>query len=173
MVNFYQRLLLFLFSRHSHGSTNSYIWQVHCLELIAINQYVKNYQNIPKCSRVMAIFIFLRFVPRLSLYQRKLMFDQFIGWRWPVSVSMHIIIKIFPTILLESQPVNRSNMRFFLTGRATCLHKVVTFKSPWDGKFGAPPTFKALTALVGPLSLSDVGKMVLNGELFHITLNFL
>ena len=47
-------------------SIKSNIWQVHWLDLVSINQHVKNYQNISHSSRFIAIFIFSHFCLSLA-----------------------------------------------------------------------------------------------------------
>ena len=47
-----------LFASAQPRRQKSNIWQIHCLHLVAVNHYVKMYQNVPHGSRVLVIFIF-------------------------------------------------------------------------------------------------------------------
>ena len=68
------------------------------LDLVNINVYAKDYQNIPLSSRDRAIFTFSEFEPRQRLGQSQMIFDNILGYILSISMRMQNFIKIFQTV---------------------------------------------------------------------------
>ena len=68
------------------------------LDLVNINLYAKDNQNIPFGSRDRAIFTFSEFEPRQRLGQSQMIFNNLLGYILSISMSMQNFIKISQTV---------------------------------------------------------------------------
>ena len=71
------------------------------VDLVNINVYAKDYQNIPLSSRDRAIFTFSEFEPRQRLGQSQMIFDNRMGFILSISMFSRQFIKNIPLSLRD------------------------------------------------------------------------